>query len=317
MDPLTHCLVGGMAAKTAGTSKRRFWIMCFLGAAPDLDVLFNHFGSWAYLIQHRGITHSLIGIVLQALFYAWAFARWDEGSYRQRAWHYSLPIAAHVACDFLTAFGVPLFSPFSTKEFSADLMVGLTLIPMFIMGVGLVWAYMRGENGWRGTRPIWIGWALYMCMAVSGKAYAAKLVDVPGAVTLPSTGNPFAWAVIYPDSSKQCYKRYELDLVHGRRLSQGAVPMPGSDFPIHASMSDPDVRQFVHSTRWPVARALPLSGGGWDVEWGNLLLSTRGMVRGKLRTRIAADGSILSTERIFSFWNPDDDGALAGSSTAS
>src|SRR4051812_38611963 len=123
MDPLTHCLVGGMAAKTGGTSKRRFWIMCFLGSAPDLDVFFNGLGSWAWIIQHRGITHSLLGIVLQSLFYAWVFARWDQGPYRERAIHYSLPIGAHILCDYLTAFGVPLFSPFIFKEYSADLMV--------------------------------------------------------------------------------------------------------------------------------------------------------------------------------------------------
>jgi len=307
MDPLTHCLVGGMAAKTAGTSKRRFWIMCFLGSAPDLDVLFNGLGGWAWIVQHRGITHSFIGIALQAVLFSWIFSRWDKGSFRERTVHYSLPIAAHVLCDFLTAFGVPLLSPFVFREFSADLMVGLTLIPMFIMITGLVWSHLKGEGGWRATRPIWLGWALYMCMALSGKAYAGKLIEnVPDATTLPSTGNPFTWSVICPDHGSRSYKRFELDLVRGRRLSRAAVPMPGGDFPIQASKVNPDVRRFLRANRWPVARVLPHQGGGWDVEWGNLLLSTRGLVRGKVRVWVSEDGEVGPAARIFTFWNPDE-----------
>ena len=314
MDPLTHCLVGGMAAKTAGTSKRRFWIMCFLGSAPDLDVLFNGLSTnWAWIVQHRGITHSLVGIVLQSLFYAWAFARWDKGSFRERTWQYSLPIIAHVVCDYLTAFGVPLFSPFSVREYSADLMVGLTLIPMFIMTVGLIWVHMKGERGWRGTRPVWIGWALYLCMAISGKAYAAKLVDVPGAITIPSTGNPFTWSVVCPDNGGKIYKRYDLDLFRGRRFARAAVPMPGEEFPIRASMSTMEVQHFLRNNRWPMARAIPTANGSWDVEWGNLLFSTRGMVRGKMRVRVDNDGTVHPPERIFSFWNPDTPGITVSS----
>ncbi len=309
MDPLTHCLVGGMAAKTAGTSKRRFWIMCFLGSAPDLDVVFNGLGTnWAWIVQHRGITHSLIGIVLQAVFFAWAFARWDKGSFRERAGQYSLPIIAHVVCDYLTAFGVPLFSPFSVKEYSADLMVGLTLIPMFIMVVGLAWVHFKGERGWRGTRPVWIGWALYMCMAISGKAYAAKLVDVPGAITIPSTGNPFTWTVVCPDAGGKIYKRYDLDLFRGKRFARAAVPMPGEELPIRASMSTMEVQLFLRNNRWPMARAISTGNGGWDVEWGNLLFSTRGMVRGKMRVHVDYDGTVHSAQRIFSFWNPETPG---------
>src|SRR5690242_11931545 len=109
MDPLTHCLLGGMAAKTVGGSRRRFWIMVFLGAAPDLDVLASGLGSWAFALQHRGISHSLVGVFLQAVFYAWAFKSFDRGLFWRRAGHYSLPLALHVACDYLTSFGVPLF----------------------------------------------------------------------------------------------------------------------------------------------------------------------------------------------------------------
>jgi len=306
MDPLTHCLVGGMAAKTLGTSKRRFWVMFLLGGAPDLDIIFNHLPGWAWAIQHRGLSHSVLGVLLQVFLYAWLLRKWDTGPMRIRMAHYSLPVFAHVLCDYLTAFGVPWFAPFSFREYSADLMVGLTLIPMFIMGVGLVWAYLKGHYGWHGTRHIWAGWMLYIFMAVSGKAYAAKLVAADGAIALPSTASPFQWAVVRPDQVSQSYQRYEVDLFRGRRLSQTPVAMPGKEFPIQASLVNRDVREFLRANRWPVARVQPTKTG-WNVEWGNLLFSTRGMVRGKVRVHVAANGDVTSSERIFGFWNPASD----------
>lgn len=303
MDPLTHCLVGGMAAKTVGTSKRRFWVMFLLGGAADLDVLFNLLPGWAWAIQHRGLSHSFFGVAMQALFYAWILRKWDTGPMRERAVHYALPLMFHVVCDYLTAFGVPWFAPFTFHEFSADLMVGLTLIPMFIMVVGLMWAYRKGLGGWHGTRHIWAGWALYLFMAISGKAYAAHLADADGAVAIPSTASPFQWAVVYPDPDSSSYQRFEIDLFRGRRHSRSPVPMPGKDFPIQSSLVAPDVREFLRTNRWPVARVTAVDDG-WNVQWGNLLFSTRGMVRAKVSVHVAANGDVISSERIFGFWNP-------------
>jgi len=305
MDPLTHCLVGGMAAKTVGTSKRRFWVMTLLGGAPDIDILFNNLPGWAYAIQHRGITHSFLGVILQALFYAWLFRKWDPGSMRERATQYALPLFAHVLCDYLTAFGVPWFAPFSFREYSLDLMVGLTLIPMFIMGVGLVWCYSKGLGGWRGTRPIWAGWALYLFMAISGKAYAGKIAAAQGAVAVPSTASPFQWTIVRPDQTSGAYERYDIDLFNGRRLDRPPVAMPGKNFPIQSSLVSADVKAFLASNRWPVARVQTVPDG-WNVEWGNLLFSTRGMVRAKVRVHVAANGEVLAAERIFGFWNPSE-----------
>src|SRR4051794_30138701 len=101
MDPLTHALVGGMVAKTTGGPRRRFWILMLLGEVPDLDILAAPLGPWAFWLQHRGISHSLIGFVVEALFFAWAFRKWDPGAYWHRAALYSLPLFLHGFCDYL------------------------------------------------------------------------------------------------------------------------------------------------------------------------------------------------------------------------
>jgi membrane-bound metal-dependent hydrolase YbcI (DUF457 family) len=304
MDPLTHCLVGGLAAKTVHTSKRRFWIMVLLGSAPDLDVLFNFFGSWAFWLQHRGVTHSLLGLVIQPLLFAWLFRKFDPGSLSKRTFHYSLPIILHVICDGLTSYGIPLLSPFSFQEFSADLMVGLSFIPILFMGFGLYLLYRKESGGWKEVRPLWFGWALYFCMAISAKAYAAKLVQVPTSLVIPSMANPFLWSGIQQDEADKKYHAYQINLMAGSQVVTHSIPLPATnDEWVLASQKSPLVQVFQKENRWPVVRVI--SGGeNQAVQWGRLLFSTRGVVRGKIEVLIDPKGKILEEKKIFNFWNP-------------
>jgi inner membrane protein len=70
MDNLTHSLVGLTAAK-AGLDKLSpgATTLCVLAAnAPDIDILVLVFkGRWAFLQDHRGITHSIVGAAALAL----------------------------------------------------------------------------------------------------------------------------------------------------------------------------------------------------------------------------------------------------------
>lgn len=306
MDPITHSLVGGLSAKTVGTTKRRFWIMMFLGEAPDLDVLFNGFGGWAFWLQHRGITHSLVGVALQALFYAWVFARWDEGIFRRRVMHYSIPLAFHLVCDYLTSYGVPLLSPFSFMDFSADLMPSVAIIPLVVMAFGISWMHRRDRSGWHATRPLWFLWGAYLMFAVSGKASATNIVwpvTRQEVRTLPHIANPFSWSALWCDDKSHTYRQYNVDVMKGERKEGAVVAMPDEAFPVLASRKSATVQEFLKSTQWPVVRVTPTEKG-WLVEWGNLLFSSRGLVRGKIGLEIARDGEITSEQKIFSFWSP-------------
>src|SRR5690242_4025631 len=117
MDPLSHALIGGLTAKTAGTSKRRFWLMALIAMAPDLDIFASHLGSWAANFQHRGLTHSFVGVAVMSVLFSLILGRWDEGPFAQRASHYSLSMLSHLASDAITNFGVPLLAPFTYRGF--------------------------------------------------------------------------------------------------------------------------------------------------------------------------------------------------------
>ncbi|HJR06248.1 MAG TPA: metal-dependent hydrolase [Pyrinomonadaceae bacterium] len=134
MDNLTHTLIGLAAAK-AGLERlsKGATVVCMLAAnAPDADILAAFGGSWFYLKHHRGITHSIVGVlaialVIPLLFYACAhiFARM-----RGRATNVRLRglviaslivSASHPLMDWTNNYGLRPLLPWSGRWFYGDL----------------------------------------------------------------------------------------------------------------------------------------------------------------------------------------------------
>lgn len=302
MDPLSHALIGSLAAKSVGAMPRRFWIMTFLGVLPDVDVLFNYFGPWASELQHRGLIHSIPGLIGLALLLSFVLAKWDKGSFSVRLACYALPLFGHLLGDLLTSFGVPLFLPFDSTNYSMDVLGSLGVIPIALMIAGLTWLHQQNKNGFRSTIALWCLLGGYVLFMVSGKAYAASMIP-SGSVVLPSLGNPFSWRAVQSDSEGRLYRTYQTNLWTGSRSETVAVPMPDENELVRISRHSPLVEDFLMDNRWPVVR-ISDTGRHHRVEWGTLIFSTRGLVRGKVAVVISDQGQILSEGKTFSFWDP-------------
>jgi membrane-bound metal-dependent hydrolase YbcI (DUF457 family) len=307
MDPITHGLVGGLIAKTTGGPRKRFWILAFLSEAPDFDVFLAPLGPWAFWLQHRGISHSLVGFAAQALFYAWVFQKLDPGAYWQRAALYLLPFLFHGFCDYLTSYGVPMLSPFTFREFSADIAPAVTVIPIIFMSIGLIPLLRDGRQGWRATRPVWLCWAAYLLFSLAGQAYAGHLMkpytNGDKMTVVSGLVNPFGWTAV--EQRAQCC-RYVATHVNTltRRVTPGLTLEAGTDeMPILTSLGSDLAHHFITNNRWPVARATP-TANGWNVDWGKVIFSSRGLVRGQVRVQIGLDGKIVKADHIFEFWSP-------------
>lgn len=298
--------MGGLVAKTAKTSRVRFWIMMFLGEAPDLDIFLGGLGPWAFWLQHRGISHSFFGVVVQALFFAVVLGRWDKGPFMERVIHYTLPLFLHVCCDYLTSYGIPLLSPFNFKEFSGNLMPAITVIPLLFMLLGLIVIARKKIEGWHSTRWLWGAWGVTLLFALAGKTHAGKLIGASeGQVTVVSgLINPVGWmAVVQPVPCCE-YHSYWVNSLTGKRKNGPQVKVSLDDFPIKASMKSPTTQRFVETIRWPTARAIPEKDGGWRVEWGKIIFSSRGMIRGLWSVHVSSTGEVGDGKRIFNFWSP-------------
>jgi len=306
MDPLTHALTGGLVSQSLGQDRKRFWIYCFLGDAPDLDVFFEKLGGWAYFIKHRGFLHSLTGVIPQALLYAVIFSRLDKAPFRKKIGWYSLVLLLHVMSDFLTRHGAPLFLPFTARNFRGDLVPAVTVVMLIVMIIAFISQMIKKFPMRMPPKAVWIAWALYLLVCWSGKTYAMNQLDPKaGHLTLvPSNLNIFQWISVEEDSRANVYQVHVVYFNNGRIVEdpKGTVPMPPHDPIVEASKASAYVKSLFIEDRWPTARTQKTTDG-WQVDWGTLLFSTRGAVRGKVRVHLDAQLNIIKSEHLFTFWN--------------
>jgi inner membrane protein len=133
MDNLTHSLVGLALAK-AGLEKLSpgATTLCVLAAnSPDADLVALVFGRWTYLQQHRGISHSILGVSILALALPLAFylGDWLLAAKRNRERTIKLPAlllvsaiatASHPLMDWTNNYGVRFLLPWNPKWFYGD-----------------------------------------------------------------------------------------------------------------------------------------------------------------------------------------------------
>ena len=148
MDNLTHSLVGLAAAK-AGLERLSPGVttLCVLAAnAPDSDivVLFTR-GRWAFLEQHRGISHSIIGtltlaVLVPLLFYAGdlLFARLRRRPPQTKLKGLLLAslivTITHPLLDWTNNYGIRFLLPWKATWFYGDLVFVVDPFIWLILG---------------------------------------------------------------------------------------------------------------------------------------------------------------------------------------
>lgn len=203
MDTVTHALIGRLGGKALipeGEHKRGLvnW-MTLLGALPDIDALWSGTG-FDYLISHRGITHSILGVLLAAIPIAWLMGRTVKG---RPGWAYCWVIAtmtmliAHVFYDVVTNFGTQVLFPFSRERWALDWQ--FIIDPYFtgIIILGLVAYRFRPHYAKIGlalmfTYTATMGVMQYIA-AERVHARAAEEGVVVKATALPVPFSPFHW----------------------------------------------------------------------------------------------------------------------------
>lgn len=153
MDPISHGLIG-MAVSASGQSTfsilNPITIASVAGSLiPDGDIILKAWGGSFYLKHHRGVSHSLIAISVEAaviglvlkIFYPsaevlhlflWAF----------------IGALTHIASDILNSYGAKVFWPFSNKKKSLSL---LTLTDPVLIIISLL-SILSSYNGWGYNR---------------------------------------------------------------------------------------------------------------------------------------------------------------------
>lgn len=134
MDNLTHSLVGVALAKSGLERLSPYaTAVCIMAAnAPDADVITRIWGRWFSLEHHRGITHSIVGVIaigfiLPVLFYLAdrAIAKWKERKPRVKLRGLLIvslvATASHPLLDWTNNYGVRPFLPFNEQWYYGDI----------------------------------------------------------------------------------------------------------------------------------------------------------------------------------------------------
>ena len=159
MDPFTHTLVGLTAAK-AGLERLSplATTVCVLAAnSPDSDIIVGlTTDRWNYLHHHRGVTHSIVGVITLAIIvptlvslvdHGWGRLRRHQARSRYRGLLLASAIATatHPLMDWTNNYGLRPFLPWSGRWFYGDLV--FIVDPFIILLVGGA-AFLATSNRW-------------------------------------------------------------------------------------------------------------------------------------------------------------------------
>jgi inner membrane protein len=205
---LGACVGEAVAGKQLG--KKAMLLGAIAQSLPDIDFLFAFFlDVTENLLSHRGITHSLIFLLLITPIFAWIGYKTWPGKLSWRHWIFfiSLEIGIHLLLDSLNNYGMGLLEPFDHMRvalhmiFVADPLFSiwpfLVVIILLIMG-----RYHRKRKLWAFTGIFLAGFYLvFTCinkMRIESKftnslqhqgiAYERKL-------TTPTPFNNLLWFV--------------------------------------------------------------------------------------------------------------------------
>jgi membrane-bound metal-dependent hydrolase YbcI (DUF457 family) len=202
MDPITHGIVGALIGKAffAGDvpegapswlqrprSEDRVAIVCAtLGAMfPDIDVFFTFFShdKLAFLTLHRGVTHSLLMLMVWAaglaLLAGWLtrLVKWPAPPFAQLFSIFGAALASHIFLDLLTSWGTMVWSPLDHTRLAWDslFIIDLTVTSMALVPQLSAWVHGRAKN------PLWPAPAVWLALCIAAFALVpwARSLDVP------------------------------------------------------------------------------------------------------------------------------------------
>lgn len=193
MDNITHTLIGITQARLLSQKidhpkikKAVLWTSIAANNFPDLDFLVPHLtthlggGKIAYLLHHRGYTHTFLAVIPQGIATALIMAFIFKVKFKHLLSAGILGSLLHIFCDFWNEYGIHPYSPFYDRWYSGGFSFILEPLIWFLL---LPWLIFHCENIHRKFAEISSGillWIMLLLMWFSG--------IVPPEVSVGATG---------------------------------------------------------------------------------------------------------------------------------
>lgn len=275
MDPFSHLLLGYLLGFGIwGPAGIQYVVAAAIGGAlPDLDVALYPLSRRFPLLRHRGISHSILGVTIIAVvgcFVLPPIMGWGLGAYFGQgstlAFFVALEVGglSHVFLDSLDHWSVPIFAPFSSREYHFDVdrimnfgSMGFTVFAYVLM------LYERARvplELWAVTTwVLLVVVLLYFAVRILARWRAGVAQRREGYSAVIPQANPLEFIFFgeerTPERQRFRYARYHL--IHGFESPPRVV-----DFPV-----DPTSAGSTRDTSWALAQSYPRAlGASWPLS---------------------------------------------------
>lgn len=276
MDNVSHSLAGWALARAAGPVRPRGTTLALVLASnlPDIDIVLQARSGADYLLFHRGLTHSLVGLV--ALPLALATGLW--WSYRRRtrfgwlALVCACGVGMHLVYDVVTPWGTMLLYPVSSARFALD---WLFIVDFVTWGlpIGVLLASRRWPQRARRATAVWLvalvvyaGSAALVHRHATARVIAAERAagrSVAEAFVFPRLGAPWRWSGVAAAPAASPEPRvavYRVTGVPPVATQVGRIPRGFDDPWVAAALATRSGQAYLWWARVPVAETRRADG---------------------------------------------------------
>jgi inner membrane protein len=304
----THTLVGLALARTrlGSYAPHATWTAAIASNLPDIDIVYALAGTATYVDHHRGITHAIAGIPVLALLLALLMQR----IFGARLWdHYVVALTAmatHPLLDWMNAYGVRPFLPFSGTWYYGDALFVIDPYLDCVLAAGLLaslWLSRRKGSvialtfalavAYVGSRVILRDIARDQLAAVHAESSPVRVAVIPEML------NPLAWTGL-AETEREVLS-YRIDLAAKQVEPTKRFPRASLSDVIDAAVSTYTGGVFWSFARFPITDVVE-SADGYRVKLLDVrFLRARRTVFG---AEIVLDRSLAVQEEMMSFTLP-------------
>lgn len=259
MDNIAHGLFGLFIAILVADRlkfKEKKWpliIGVIAAEIPDIDFVIRIFGAGFYLVHHRELSHSILGIIGLSLLIAFVISRWKGEFWK----YFALSLfgtLSHIFLDVITSFGTQVLYPFSSTRFSFSLVPIIDIYVWLIFFLGALFLHLQRDS-WvkiaKATLFVFFVFLLFKSgLNIHANAKVAAIDDFKDVTVYPSFLSPFSWRAVVNEPSY--YLVTDFDVTKG-----GTGPLKiyskVSNEKIEASKKSLLVQQFLEFAHFPYA----------------------------------------------------------------
>ncbi len=301
-DNLTHTLLGYfigilLIRKLKFKNPKRAMAAILIAAnIPDIDAVIRFLGAGFYLVHHRQLSHSIIGITVLSLLIALIFTKFKKDEFNKYLGLAFAGTLAHIFLDIITSWGTQVFYPFNSirYEFSLIPIIDIYLLAIFILG--LVFIRLKPMQSAKIAKAVLFMFIVFLLFKSGLKIYAdhsvEKLNGYQDVRVLPSFASPFKWRAIINEPDMYILNDFDISTIG---YGEFRFYPKKSDPLIEKSKESIIVKQFQEFSLYPYPEV-----NGNKVRWFDLRLTNNGNRGLSAIVEFDENGNIAS-ERLNSF----------------